>query len=266
VPYAPISCGELYYEVSGQGPPVVFAAGLGGLGSFWHPHCETLASRFTVVTYDHRGSGQSTKSPPPYTIDAMVHDVLSLLDHLGFSAVRFVGHSTGGAIGQCLASRWPARIERLVLSSTWTHCDAYFRRLFTLRRDIVAQSDTDIYARLTTLLLYPPEWVLAHDEVIADKGSRLNAVDRAILAGKIDALLGFDGREGLATIRCPTLIIAARDDATIPSYFSQALLPLIHTARLSLLDAGGHYFPITRAHEFGIMLSEFLELHPEPQS
>jgi aminoacrylate hydrolase len=265
VPFAPILDGELYYDVSGEGPPLVFAAGLGGLGSFWQPHVEAFASRFTVITYDHRGSGRSTKSPAPYTIEGMGQDVLALLDHLNVESVQLVGHSTGGVIGQRLASRFPARIERLVLSSTWTHCDAYFRRLFTLRRDIVTQSDTDLYARLTTLLLYPIPWIVANDKAIIDEGSIVGAADRAIVASKIDALLGFDGRGELSAIRCPTLVVAAHDDVTVPSYFSRAIAASIGNSRISILEHGGHYYPITRARQFGAILDQFLDARAGPR-
>ena len=60
MPHAPVHAGELYYEITGSGPPLVLAAGLGGLGSFWQPQLASLARHFTVLTYDHRGSGRST--------------------------------------------------------------------------------------------------------------------------------------------------------------------------------------------------------------
>jgi aminoacrylate hydrolase len=86
----------------------------------------------------------------------------------------------------------------------------------------------------------------------------LTKLDREIVIGKIDALLAFDRRECLPLIRCPTLVLGARDDVTVPSYFSVALVQAVSVARLSILDCGGHYFPITRAHEFGTIVHDFL--------
>src|SRR5579885_195546 len=134
MPKAPIRDGELHYEICGRGPPLVLASGLGGLASFWDGQLCDLARSFQVITFDHRGSGRSSKSPPPYSIDGMVQDVVDLIDHLKSETVFYVGHSTGGAIGQRLAARHPARLSGLVLSATWTHADPYFRRLFTLRK------------------------------------------------------------------------------------------------------------------------------------
>src|ERR1700690_1494199 len=117
MPKAPIKGGELHFEVHGTGRPLLLAAGLGGLGSFWNNQIHELATRFSVITFDHRGSGLSTKSPPPYSIDGMAEDVLALADHLGHRRVLYVGHSTGGTIGQRLAARHSDRVDALVLSA-----------------------------------------------------------------------------------------------------------------------------------------------------
>jgi aminoacrylate hydrolase len=259
VPYAPVPSGELYYETDGNGPPLLLAGGLGGLASFWQPQLAHFRTRFTVVTYDHRGSGRSTRSPPPYSIARMAEDAIALMDHIELDSVRFVGHSTGGAVGQWLAARFPRRVARLVLSATWTHADPYLRRLFTLRRDLVNQRDTDFYTRLTTLLLYRPEWIVAHDAELPEQQPLLEPLDRAIIASKIDALLAFDGRDALAAISCPTLVVSARDDALVPSYFSLALTRAIPNAQLASLDSGGHYYPISCATEFAGVVAPFLE-------
>lgn len=258
VPFAPISSGELYFQMTGSGPPVLLAAGLAGLGKFWDAQVSALSRRFTVITYDHRGAGRSTRSPPPYSVEGMMDDAVALLDHLGVGRVRFVGHSTGGAIGQCLAARFPNRIDRLVLSATWTHGDPYFRRLFSLRRDLLERGEADLYARLATLLLYSPDWIAEYDAELDEEAAIPGAADVAIMAGKIDALLAFDGRAALPAITCPTLIVAARDDVTVPAHFAHALARLLPNAALTLLDSGGHYFPISRAREFTDAVDAFL--------
>jgi len=258
MPYAAVPSGQLYYERGGAGPPLVMVSGLGGLASFWRAQRSRLETQFTVIVYDHRGSGRSTRSPPPYSIETMSADALALLDHLELDEVRLVGHSTGGAIGQMLAANYPHRIARLVLSATWSHADAYFRRLFELRRDLVQQPGTDFYTRLSTLLLYPPDWISAHDGELADEQRQLESSERAIIASKLEALLAFDGRAALPNIHCPTLVIAARDDATVPSYFSVLLAQGIRNAHLALLESGGHYVPISNAQAFADAMMPFL--------
>src|SRR5438105_9803444 len=82
MPYAPFASGSLYYESSGDGPPLLLVPGLGGVASFWGAQRATLEASFTVISYDYRGSGRSTLSPPPYSIGGMAQDTITLLDHL----------------------------------------------------------------------------------------------------------------------------------------------------------------------------------------
>ncbi|MBO0738825.1 MAG: alpha/beta fold hydrolase, partial [Alphaproteobacteria bacterium] len=155
---------SLYYERHGMGFPVVFISGLGGFGSFWKDQVATFAKRFEVVTFDHRGIGQSDESRIGYTVDRMAADVVRLLDRLEIRRSHIVGHSTGGAIAQILAIEHPNRLASVVLSATWTKADAYFRRLFTLRKEILQRLGPSVYLQASTLMLYPSWWVARNNE------------------------------------------------------------------------------------------------------
>ena len=111
--------------------------GLSGVGSFWAPQVADFKRDFRVVIHDHRGTGQSTHSRITYSVEQMAADVLKLMDALGIDAAHFVGHSTGGAIGQILAIEHPRRLKSLVLSATWAGPDPYFRRVFESRKDVL---------------------------------------------------------------------------------------------------------------------------------
>src|ERR1700719_4516750 len=73
-----------------------------------------------------------------------------------------VGHSTAGAIAQILALEHPKRLASVVLSATWTKPDAYFRRMFGLRKDILLRLGPSAYVHANTLYLYPSWWVARH--------------------------------------------------------------------------------------------------------
>ena len=130
MPKLSIGDADLYYEESGQGPPLLLVPGLGGVGAFWAHQVRDLARDFRVITHDHRGAGQSTHSRIEYSVDQMAADTLRLMDGLGIDAAHYAGHSTGGAIGQTIAQDHPDRLKSLVLSATWPGQDSYFRRLF----------------------------------------------------------------------------------------------------------------------------------------
>jgi len=77
VPFAPIPGGELYFETSGSGPPLVLVSGLGGSGRFWRLQAARLAERFTVVVHDHRGVDRSSRDAIVYSIEQMAGDTLA---------------------------------------------------------------------------------------------------------------------------------------------------------------------------------------------
>jgi len=152
-----ISIGDcsLYYERNGMGFPVLFVSGLGGFASFWQDQVAAFSKRFEVITFDHRGFGESDPSRIGYTVERMAVDVVGLMDALGIKRGHVVGHSTGGAIAQTMAIEYPNRLASVVLSATWTKTDAYFRRLFALRKEVLQRLGASVYVQASTLFLYP---------------------------------------------------------------------------------------------------------------
>ncbi len=260
MPFAPIPGGQLYFETSGSGSPLMLVSGLNGSARFWSLQVPRLAEHFTVVVHDHRGVDRSSRDAIAYSIEQMAGDTLALMDYLDIDSTALVGQSTGGAIGQYLAATQPDRISRLVLSSTWTHADAYFARLFELRRDLLRSAGMELYTREGSLLLYPPEWLREHDREVAEAEARsvTSASSPEIMISRIEALLRFDGRALASRIRCSTLVIAALDDRITPAYFSRALAQAIPGARLVLLDGGGHFLPIVEAERYAEIVLRFL--------
>lgn len=251
---------HLYYEVHGSGPPLLLVPGLGGVATFWDPQVPALAERFTVVLHDHRGTGRSSLSRIAYSVEQMAGDVLALLDHLGIERPHYIGHSTGGAIGQTLALDRPERIDRLVLSATWPKADPYFRLLFRSRAEALRLGGPGAYARLSALSLKPSWWLRDHpgEADISDADAARQIPDPEILLRRIDAITRFDRRADLPRIAHPTLVIAARDDAVTPAYFSEDIGRLIPNAETVILPQGGHFFPVIRADGFRRIVLEFL--------
>ncbi len=252
--------GRLACEVRGAGPPLLLVAGLGGVGSFWDAVVPVFEQRFTVVRHDHRGTGGSSIERIDYSIDQMAGDVLALMDHLGIDRAHYVGHSTGGAIGQALALDHPGRLDRLVLSATWPAPDAYFEALFAARADLLRIAGPVHYLRSTALLLNPPWWIRDHPE-LADIGEAQAAArlpDPEVLLRRIAAILRHDRSADLHRIAAPTLVIGARDDMVTPAYFSEALGRAIGGATTVILPDGGHTFPVSRAARFARVVGDFL--------
>src|SRR5262245_64910425 len=109
---------DLYYEVAGSGPPVLFIQGVGVIGAGWQPQVNGLKHRFQTLVFDNRGIGQSLPCHGPISIEAMAQDARVLLDTVGWASAHVVGHSMGGIIAQQLALDCPTRVRSLALLCT----------------------------------------------------------------------------------------------------------------------------------------------------
>jgi 3-oxoadipate enol-lactonase len=118
MPFAPVNGIQLYFEVHGKGPAVLFAHGQGGNHLSWWQQVPFFSKHYTCITFDHRAFGQSID------LDKLGRrsfgdDAIGLLDHLGVEDVRVVAHSMGGRSATALATRDPKRrVKALVLSGT----------------------------------------------------------------------------------------------------------------------------------------------------
>lgn len=263
MPRIAVGEGSLYYERQGIGFPVLFISGLTGFASFWQDQAAAFAKTYDVITHDHRGIGQSDPSRVGFTVDRMAADVIALMDALEIERAHVVGHSTGGAMAQILAIEHPKRIASIVLSATWTKPDAYFRRFFGLRKDILLRLGPSAYVAANTLFLYPPSWVARNNERLRHQEAQQLALfpPTDIAASRIDAILAFDRTEQLGKVKTPTLVVGAEDDILTPAYFSEELARLIPGAEIKIFPRGGHAFNQVRAREFNQAVLPFLASH-----
>lgn len=254
---------ELYYESHGNGEPVILVPGLGGNASFWAPQIAHFARDYRVLTFDHRGVGASTPSRIRYSVEQMADDVVKLMDALGLERAALVGHSTGGCIGAVIAIEHPGRLTGLVMSSSWTTADAYFSRLFAMRRAVLERQGIEAYVRSGSLFQYPPWWIAQNADALAAAEARAiaNFPPPEIVVSRIEAILAYDRTSDLGRIDIPVLVHAPRDDAITPPYFSQALHERIPGSQLHVIERGGHFCPHTVPDEFRASVLPFLAGH-----
>jgi aminoacrylate hydrolase len=250
----------LYWERHGNGPALILGAGLGGVGSYWSPNLAELASHFTVYLFDQRGTGKSSKQPV-HSIEQMSNDLIAVMDHAELTEARYLGHSTGGAIGVATALDHPGRISAMTIYASTTHGDAYRTRILQLRSLLFSGLGLQAYAQYTSLLLYPPYWINAHDAELA--ASEAKAADQLanpeIQTSRFDAILNFDRREELSRITIPTLVLCADDDILTPRYFSEAYVKRIPGAVGRWIARGGHALSCTEPELFNRIILDFFK-------
>ncbi|RIQ35887.1 alpha/beta fold hydrolase [Jiangella rhizosphaerae] len=110
---------DIAYRVTGAGPALLLVAGTGYNGGTWWPGMvNDLAREYTVITYDHRGTGRTRGPSGPFSTRTLARDALGLLAALGVSGAHVLGHSMGGRVAQWMALEGGARVGGLVLAAS----------------------------------------------------------------------------------------------------------------------------------------------------
>jgi pimeloyl-ACP methyl ester carboxylesterase len=113
---------EIYYEVHGQGRPIVFLSETACDGEVWKLYqVPEFSKDHRVIIHDYRGTGQSGKPSIDYTTEIFCEDLVALMEHLDAEDAIVVAHSMGGRVAQLLALDHPEKVKKLVLASTGAH-------------------------------------------------------------------------------------------------------------------------------------------------
>ena len=110
---------RLHYLDEGEGPAVVMVHGNPTWSYYFRNVVKTLSARFRVIVPDHIGCGLSDKPQHyDYNLETHISNLVALLEHLELKHVRLIVHDWGGAIGMGYATRFPERIEKIVVLNT----------------------------------------------------------------------------------------------------------------------------------------------------
>ena len=112
----------MYFEVYGEGPPLLMLHGIGGSNQMWSSFIPDYKPHFKLILPDFRGHGRTNNPSKTFTHRQAAEDILLFLDHLGLEKVKAIGCSSGGDILLHMATIQPERIEKMVLDS----CGPYF--------------------------------------------------------------------------------------------------------------------------------------------
>lgn len=269
MPFAKLPDVSLYYEEVGAGDPLVLISGQGGDHHGWDAVREDFAPRYRVITFDHRGTGQSDKpSEPPYSTRGFANDVSGLLDVLGIERAHAYGISMGGRICQWLGIEHKDRIGALVLGCTTPGNAHGIARPADVNAHM-ANRPTDPEAALQFLLeqMVSPEWAAAHADYVSERRERaLHPIPAFAQKLHFRASEGHDSWDLLPTITAPTLVIHGTNDWINPTANAPLLADRIPGARLYMVEGGRHGYFVEFREEASAVVLEFLASEAARQS
>ncbi len=251
---------NLYYEVSGEGEPLVFIHGLGSSTFDWEFQVPEFSKSFKVITFDLRGHGQSDKPEGPYTMQQYSDDLSGLLQGLGIPSAHIVGISLGGGVVFQFAIDHPGQVKTAtIVNSAPTLGDpAQAKPEIDRRVGIVQQMGMRAMGQALAPTLFPkPEHAALRETFIARWAEN---DPRAYIEATL-SMLNWNVIPALGKIQCPTLVIAADQDYS-PVAVKEAYIKLMPNATLVVIPDSRHAVPVEHPAEFNAALAQFLAQHP----
>jgi pimeloyl-ACP methyl ester carboxylesterase len=129
---------QMYYEIGGDGPPLVLFHGFGGSGKFWDRHSADLMKHYRLIIPDLRGHGRSTNPINQFTHQQSALDVFELLNNLKIDQFKAMGYSTGGMTLIHMATQQPDRVEAMVLIGATSYFPDQAREIMRQTSQIVS--------------------------------------------------------------------------------------------------------------------------------
>jgi pimeloyl-ACP methyl ester carboxylesterase len=241
---------------AGRGEPLVLVHGFLGGSAQWTAEIASLSRHFDVIAPDLAGYGDACDRAAPSEIAVHARAVLATLDALGIEHFHLLGHSMGGMVVQEMVHQAPARVRRLVLYATAAlgSIPGRFETMQRSRERLVEEGVERVARRISATWLLDREASPAYPELAA---LALRASVQAARAG-LDAMEGWDGRERLATIGSPTLVVWGEFDRSYGWPLIETLWRTIPYASLAVLPACSHALHLERPALFHTLVLEFL--------
>jgi len=252
---------EIYYEVAGDGPPILFAHGLGGNHLSWWQQVPHFAARHTCVAFAHRGFPPSSTVAGDRAPDAYADDLAALIDHLKLDHVALVAQSMGGWTCLEYALRKPRKVRALVMASTSGTLD-YGQLGNAEVAEWVRRAPTEL-GKLDKLGVHPAagERMAREQPAYAHLYSQISDMSAPVFREDVrKRLMQLRTRAPslLAQLPMPVLFVTGDEDWVFPSAAGPELAKLAPQGRAVRVPAAGHSVYFERAARFNELVEGIL--------
>jgi len=252
------------FDHGGQGPPVLCCPGFGCSNWIFADLARRLAGQATWIMPDPRGMGRSAPADRAYAIADLARDGLDLMDRLGYERFGLLGISMGGFVAESLVMAAPERVTALVLMCT-TGPGPGFVPLPEVQEEMLrtwyAMDPATVVGANTDATVHPslkqrdPE---RYHAIMAAKLRNRADLNQVLLQQKaVKAFL--EKPLPLASIACPTLVLAGENDRFVAAENARILARTIPNAQLRLFPNTDHLFFLEEPELVAQAVGTFLE-------
>jgi pimeloyl-ACP methyl ester carboxylesterase len=263
VPYVTANNLEVYYEVQGEGEPLVLIPYLAADQACYAFQVADYAKRFTCYTVDLRGAGLSGKPEGTYSTELFAEDIAAFMRAVNVTQAHVSGLSVGAATGLWLAGKHPELVKSLSLHSCWTATDPFLKVVVQGWQTSAKAlgNTTDMVIQSIFPWCFTPELYAAKPEYIdslADfvRSRPMPPVDAFLRQS--EAAITHDATGVLDRITAPTQITFGRFDVPCSTRFAGPLTEAISGSELVVFEDCAHAPIYENVGEFNARTLDFL--------
>lgn len=237
---------ELYYQLDGNGPPLLMLSGIWSDTTTWNAQVREFADHYTCIRLDHRGIGQSDKWVGEHSYDRHAKDVAELLDHLGLKGVAILGVCHGGMAAVTLAMNHPGCAGVLCLNATQLLKSERLTQTYQGWKRILETSDFETLYKVIMPTVMSESWLVQNSDRLPKLLETIEArIEHGSALKLIDALISYaaTGYEPaqIASLDISALIMAGGEDMFIPPHVIQSESRYWPNATYHMFEKSGHF-------------------------
>ncbi len=237
---------NMYYEVHGDGFPIVMIMGLAANVDWWTPDFLVgISKKFKTIVFDNRGAGRTDKPDVEYSIKMFADDTVGLMDALNIKKAHVLGISMGGMIAQEIVLNYPERVEKLILCATHCGGSKYILPSPEVMEILMKGAEgmtPEESAELVISLTFTEDFIKNNPDAI--ERARENILNEFIpefsYQHQIGAVMRFNAGRRLRKVNTPTLIVQGKKDVLVQPQNADLLAKLISEAKFAFFDNSGH--------------------------
>lgn len=257
---------QIFYEVLGQGAPVVLLHPFPADHELWKPAAQALTSRYQLILPDLRGHGDSEAGVGPATMQKHAADIIKVLNDAGIGKTPMAGVSVGGYALFELWRQDRSRISGLALFNTKAPADTPDARAGRLQsaNDVLERGTEPFFEGMAQKLIGKttretrPDLVAGAMRMMRKMSAEDVAAVQRGMAERPDSVTT------LKTINVPTLIVTGDEDTLTGISEAETMRQNIPGSQLKVIQRAGHYSPWEQPEEAGRLLRQFLDTISAP--
>ncbi len=241
---------DLSCHIRGDGDElIVFLHAVGSDYRAFAPQIEELSKKYTTVTFDMRGHGESKidKAQASHVnIEQFGSDVISIIDELGFSSAHLVGSSMGGVVALEAYMQNPGAVQSITMASSWCFVDNADERIKFMENQLSNKTMPESASELIPNLFAPSTDKKIVESCVKSEGSK----DKEVFLSSWRSMFKVDYRDWIDKIYCPLLLIGGALDPVTPTSLLAEIHSRHHLSKLIELPNASHFSNLDCPDEF----------------